>query len=300
MTRTGPLKRRLRTETGTRAPTPVVVASISATSWLSQLISKSKPIAVGPRSYARAARSCGGVPPVEKRRSSSLRRRMRMKSSSAISRSPSLSASAIISSRRSGATRFIMYCSVTSPGCPTAAEYRRNSCLIASKPSVAVRRASTSPSRTICSAPAQRDLLLPGTSHSSGSRHSLTPCTRATHVATSMVMVTFQQRLSTSAISRFARCTFFVPNALRSPSAAKMVVEKAVPKRNAPSSCQPVARVVASAPAEARRPENFCCAIDGRLPLNACWSALLSTPTNAMAGAGGRASTERARRALGA
>jgi hypothetical protein len=54
--------RGLRAETGTRAPTPVVVASISATSWLSQLMSKSKPIAVGPRSYARAARSCGGVP----------------------------------------------------------------------------------------------------------------------------------------------------------------------------------------------------------------------------------------------
>eukprot|EP00964_Phaeocystis_antarctica_P149577 scaffold116755_cov48-Phaeocystis_antarctica.AAC.1 len=50
MRRTGPSKRRLRTETGTRAPTPAVMASTSATICECHRTSKSKAIAVGPRS----------------------------------------------------------------------------------------------------------------------------------------------------------------------------------------------------------------------------------------------------------
>ncbi len=92
-----------------------------------------------------------------------------------------------------------------------------------------------------------------------GSMHSTPPCQSATHAATSMVIVTLQKRLSTSESSRFPRCTFFVPKAFRSPSAAKMVVEKAPPSKKAPRRCQKCVLETAAAPTLATAPASFCC-----------------------------------------
>jgi hypothetical protein len=53
---------------------------------------------------------------------------------------------------------------------------------------------------------------------------------------------------STRANIARTRCTFFGPKATRSPSAAKILVEKAPPSTNAASSCQVLKLEAVSAP----------------------------------------------------
>tara|TARA_B100000795_G_C22522059_1_gene331762 strand:+ start:390 stop:605 length:216 start_codon:yes stop_codon:yes gene_type:complete len=61
----------------------------------------------------------------------------------------------------------------------------------------------------------------------------------------------------TSAHIARTRCTFFGPKATRSPSAAKILVEKAPPSTNAASSCQVLKLETVSALKAAPAPASF-------------------------------------------
>ena len=93
----------------------------------------------------------------------------------------------------------------------------------------------------------------------------------------------------TSATRRLPRCTFFGPKATRSPSAAKMLVEKAPPRAKAANSCHVLKEETVSAPKAAPALASCVGTKAGMARLAATdWSAPLSTNPLAIMGAGGR------------
>mmetsp|Transcript_29048 Transcript_29048/g.42831 ORF Transcript_29048/g.42831 Transcript_29048/m.42831 type:complete len:259 (+) Transcript_29048:498-1274(+) len=157
ITRTGPSKRRLRTETGNLALT-FVVTSISALRLESHRIWKSNPKSSGPKSKRRASSRRGAASPVLKLRNVSFLTFGRDLAffPAVASSSESRNAASIGAVSVSGIIRSSAYCKGIRPGNPTAPAYKLASSFTASTPSTACLLASANPSIKVIQAALNR------------------------------------------------------------------------------------------------------------------------------------------------